>query len=732
MPFAFSGANGGNNKWGIEMNVAYNEVKVYGNNATQIKIALNPKFKTGLWQHIVLTREGIDASAENETADIKYQLYIDGELAGESTVEGTINDGDNSIYPSFGQFYITSSTNYMYDGGLAMAKMYDDVLSQDRIKAHYDADKAKYQAFNDNMILDIDFETADETAVIKMSDKYGVNSNYSWNNFSVTTEAAKNNDGNLVYADYSKDAPKPGNKYVTINTTNAACFNSENELTIETWVKAQFKNTGAIYMYHNNVWQADSYISNGNGYFEVQVKNGAVKIQNSSKIMNYKDGEWMHLVLTRDFDGISTGVYNAYVDGELFGTATHTSDSALPSGNIFFGTNSAYVAGYNGGIGDIKVYKGIMSEADVLKAYNSQKDRYLDFNEQHLIFDADFSGETVTDKAEIATAYWSKNLVYGEEANGTPYLTFDGRAQQYLGFGTADAQYAAIAPIAGNDEASVEFWLRTGDISEKQQNIFALHRYGNTDSVWGAYIKNGNLVHKSKFSNTASNEISLGGKDKWAHIVLTRKYDAQNGMTYKTYVNGVLADTQIKTDVTPAEDLNGEKASYLMLGGNYYASTDTTNTFTGDIGAIRFYDGIVSAEQVAATYARESEIFSNFEGEVTVDYVNFYDEEYEELEAIGDNETIIIEPAFSSSKKDDETVKVYVGLYKGNGELVKIQLSDIITVEAGADEYVPDDEISFTIPETFSDANGYVKVFVWTGDDYMTPTSSEEYVLNCL
>jgi hypothetical protein len=216
---------------------------------------------------------------------------------------------------------------------------------------------------------------------------------------------------------------------------------------------------------------------------------------------------------------------------------------------------------------------------------------------------------------------------------------------------------------------------------------------------------------------------------------LTRKYDAQTGMTYNTYVNGVLADTQVKTDVTPAEDLNGEKASYLMLGGNYYASTDTTNTFTGDIGAIRFYDGIVSAEQVAATYATESEKFVNFEGELSVDSVFFYDKnDANELESVGNEKIIHVYAYLTSTMREDENVKVIVGLYDQYNMLTAVSMSDITEVPANtSSDDAAEVYAELNIPDDVTvDPQGKVKVFIWTGDGFMTPISSEEYSLNCL
>lgn len=730
MPFAFTGANGGNNKWGVNMSAEYNEIKVVGNGTDQLKITpLDTKFKMGAWTHIVLTREQI-AATEDTAAQIKYQIYIDGELAGETTAAGTIDDGDyNSIYPCFGQIYLTDVTNadvgkYMYDGGLAEATMYDDIMTADLVKSHYNEDKAKYQTFGDNVILDIDF--ADNA----MSDKYGVNSSYSWNNFATATEAAKNGDGNLVYADFSKNAPKNEPKYVTINNGNSQCFIGENQLTVEAWMKAEFKNGVRRYMYDGEQWWAGSYNSGNKSYFEVKAQGGQVIL--SSDNMNYKDGDWMHLILTRDFDGTSTGTYKAYIDGKLIGTGTCSKDKALTGADIFFGgINSTSATAYTGGIGDIKVYKGIMTDDEARAAYNAEKDRYMTFDEQHLVFDASFENNTITDKNEVAEGYWKSNtLSFGEEANGTPYLHFDGKEENFFGFGGTDAQQAVVKKIAGNDEASVEFWLRTGDASDKEQHIFALHRYGAVGGMWKAYVKGGKLVHMSKDSNSVSGEISLGGENKWAHIVLTRKYDEATGMTYQTYVNGVLADTQTKTDITPADDLNGGKADHLMFGSWYYTDEEA-NAFNGDFGAIRVYDGIVSAEKVAATYAAEKEKFVNIESKLEIGSVTFYDDDEEELKELGSNKTVAVQASLTNTFAEAKDVIMYVGLYAENGKLLAITQSEKTSIKADNDVHSVD--ATLKIPDSVTvDPYGKIKVFVWTGDGFMTPVSSEVYSLNCL
>lgn len=52
MPFAFTGANGGNNKWGLRLSGAWNQMQVIGNGSEVIKIAsLDGRFKAGSWTH---------------------------------------------------------------------------------------------------------------------------------------------------------------------------------------------------------------------------------------------------------------------------------------------------------------------------------------------------------------------------------------------------------------------------------------------------------------------------------------------------------------------------------------------------------------------------------------------------------------------------------------------------------------------------------------------------------
>ncbi|MFA4886716.1 MAG: LamG domain-containing protein [Candidatus Nanoarchaeia archaeon] len=198
-------------------------------------------------------------------------------------------------------------------------------------------------------------------------------------------------------------------------------------------------------------------------------------------------------------------------------------------------------------------------------------------------------------------------------ANGTVNATtfvrtggYDGRGA--YSFTPTQDQYILVGNnlINANGNFSVTAWVNISDLGHNTHSIFGLSR--PTDPTNNGYlifihrIANSGLtlqydlgVGDASFTNAPSADLV---PNRWAFVAFTR--DSANGRI-RIYIN----DTEVSsTNANPIFD--NPSGMDIVIGK--WSATQAANVFNGTIDEVRIYNYSLSAEQIKAIYANQSNI----------------------------------------------------------------------------------------------------------------------------
>ena len=82
-------------------------------------------------------------------------------------------------------------------------------------------------------------------------------------------------------------------------------------------------------------------------------------------------GRWQHIAVTRT----SAGVVNIYINGVLSGSANQASGTPASGSTIYLGA-AATSNYFNGRMGDIEVFQGILSQVEIAQKWSSEKSKF--------------------------------------------------------------------------------------------------------------------------------------------------------------------------------------------------------------------------------------------------------------------------------------------------------------------------------------------------------------------
>lgn len=203
--------------------------------------------------------------------------------------------------------------------------------------------------------------------------------------------------------------------------------------------------------------------------------------------------------------------------------------------------------------------------------------------------------------------YTGGDIWYDVNGTGNDATLYNSPAynQTYFSFDKDLYEYAAIPDIGSLSTWSVEAWFKvtsslTGQITYVIGNEFDL----STNINFGI----------GTISAPASYNIAVGFFDgawrstngfapalnTWYHCVGT--YD---GTTIKQYVNGVLS-TQLSYAGTP------QSGGEVRIARRWDSTdNDSINFFPGDVGLVRIYSDVLTAEQVLSNYNQYSSSYPN-------------------------------------------------------------------------------------------------------------------------
>lgn len=356
----------------------------------------------------------------------------------------------------------------------------------------------------------------------------------------------------------------------------------------------------------------------GNGRIGISVANDYDNEQKSSSAIN--DGNWHHVVLTRD---ASSGDTKVYVDGSLESTGNSPTGTI---GNTFSSIGRIEDTGgspeyLDGDLDEVRVYDDVLTDSDASSIFGDRHACTLGgpvawYQLDELAYDG--SGGELAD----ATGNGNNGTTLGDV---TSYPATDADAQVCSGAIVADNTSDGVidALDTGVDvdgdlgsQGSINFWFWSPTRWRQLNNDRMLFDASNGSASGGAKYFYLALVD-AQSSGGPSNRgarLSFGLEDDddddfrfetdrididqetWTHIGVTWDLDADE---MQIYVNGSLVESET---IGGSSDTLGDMET-LYFGdnrGNYTPNPQTGNSANGRFDEIRLYDEAIDASQMVA------------------------------------------------------------------------------------------------------------------------------------
>jgi parallel beta-helix repeat protein len=287
-------------------------------------------------------------------------------------------------------------------------------------------------------------------------------------------------------------------------------------------------------------------------------------------------GIWSLVTMT--YDGKQLKLY---VNGVLSATANHGGTMAYGnySAQMLVGYSRGTNYYFNGQMDEFKFYNGDLTQAEILQAYNEDKDQFA-FPRQLL-------------------AYYKFNGSWNDASGNNLTATSNG-----VGFG-CDGADAVSANFNGGSLLSLpinnmlrlstsKFYLSCWIKPTVVQGIQGISRSQDADGYntgWRLLLLD-NTLNGRIVTNWGAVDVYCGGiqAGAWNHVALM--YD---GTALKVFLNGQLqASTATGGYIHYASGPSQNMLIGYSNGNNYY--------FNGRIDEYRFYNGVVSQQEVLAEY----------------------------------------------------------------------------------------------------------------------------------
>ena len=550
---------------------SYNHSGYYGGGGGGIQ--------ANVWQHKVITFSGNS-----------FKGYLDG-----NQIHSTTYTRPGSSMGSF-NFGTTNITADKPDCDIGAIRMYDRALTAAEVGQNFRAGNnfsyssiitSKHQAtqgtlHTSNLQIDLD------------ANSYSGSGNWldGANNYDASISAATYvNDNNSDYFDFAGSTANP----VSIS------YNSILNAAARTWEFWVWFDTDAMNFF-GGMWgnQSDNStktvlfrMKDGNNAIRAQVYEGAggsaVEPTTANNVV--KTNEWNHIVFTSDN---SDNSFKIYVNGvEKYSDTLSIDMNTSSTENFIIGAGGGYSSNrLNGRVAQFRYYNAALTSAQVNTNYNATKALY-----QHPTAFIDYrpdqysgSGTSITNLGSL-----SNNAVL----TGSPPPLYDEELGDYFLFDSNSSNKAieTASNVSGvnlnTDGFSWEYWVW---VSTDYQGYIASLNYSTTYYNMSYRSNLNTIIMFTSGAYISSSTIEL---NKWHHIVATA-----DSSGHKLYTNGVLTGS----NTTAASNHNLNSKLYF---GRYHSATAADARHKGNLGDMRFYKGVLTAEQVAQNYLATKNKYPN-------------------------------------------------------------------------------------------------------------------------
>jgi hypothetical protein len=337
----------------------------------------NQSFVDNRWYNVTCTVEYI--IGVTTTSKIYIDGVLDSTLDWPSALTTTIIPTNVPIPHNLilgGWHYANPDTAFR--GSISNFRIYERVLTQAEIEQNYYAMLARFRPdVAERAVLHLD--AANRNSFTRVQDGWSNLATISPTTFQLSGATYDSSNGGII-----NFAGTPG-------SSASATFNQSNEMTWDVWFK-RTANVGNGTENYNMVFASSNlpYLSFGwatispdRFIFSWFTKFGANNpVQNNLVPTTiYSNNVWYNVTCTLRFDlTATTSTGKMYVNGVLVGTLT----TAVGSTNILLGGASMRLANYdtsgqypfNGSISNLRVYRRILTDAEILQSYNALKARF--------------------------------------------------------------------------------------------------------------------------------------------------------------------------------------------------------------------------------------------------------------------------------------------------------------------------------------------------------------------
>ena len=520
---------------------------IYSDSSNYRQLTATSAITQGTWNHCVFTV----ASASNGAA---IKLYVNGIEKDSDTLNSNYTGADHGL--DIGR-YPYNDTKY-FDGKIAQVRTYSAALTTTQITTNYDATKALYQ--NPSLALDFDPADIDDSAsTATWTDKVA----------SVVLTESGTIDYNQELGDF---ADLEMADYFGNGSATTAIKDANGDFVMDFWVNFN----SAMTSYHN-VLLGVNQSSGLRGilfYFsaaDMQVyiyKNGthtgSMYGTASWSTLGISTGEWNNLVLRVDH---STDL-KYYVNGVLKATYTNSVGGTHWTNlyNIRLGDDGTLSYESNFKIGDFRIYKGLLTEAQIAQNYLARKNKYP-------------TGHHAT---IVGSPTWGTY-----NSGGVTYNYFDlNGSSQYMTIPhntIFDFELPTTLEVWVNKDGTAREW-----IIEKANGGSGTYSWQLEHST--AASNNFRFQMHNTSNATIECDVSTAtNTGTWYHVAVT--HDGNN--VFKIYLNGSLEDTSTLSG-TISKNTSGVTIGKYSLASGY--------EFDGKIGMVKFHNRTFTDAEVDAAF----------------------------------------------------------------------------------------------------------------------------------
>lgn len=375
-------------------------------------------------------------------------------------------------------------------------------------------------------------------------------------------------------------------QYMTMpasNDLNASVF------TYSAWIKTSVAATQTIIGWSSNgAPQFRLLTSSGNNLLSL-TKQGQVSM---AILGSVPLNTWSHVAITYD----SSGVIRMYLNGVQVGTST--SAQTFTFSNMRIGGAAGQF--FNGSIDDVRVYKRVLSQGELLTQYQSY-DSQINLG----------GGSGSINLASGLVGHWAMN---GNSNDQTPYsfngvingavaLTNDRKNRANKAYAFTDSSTYIRAPNRGatmpGESATISFWLKPNSWSGgsgSNGNVALIAARTVSDSYGFMIFKSNTNELAFDWGSTLTGNRWQSGylppTGQWTHIAFTRDNSSR-----RLYVNGVQAGW---TGQAGNSSLVAQSVDLIIGRENPGSGTASGYGYNGALDDVRIYNRTLTASEIKA------------------------------------------------------------------------------------------------------------------------------------